>query len=409
MNLFAYLTFFALLGCCSAEPALQNDGTLLTYGFRVQEIKDIAFADLVAHVTGTQPISSDVDRSGFPQITPFSNPRANLIVALPGVGGSLLESLPFTFENLHRTDLEISEVVQTNFTALSTLAKGPKFFIRQTVVDSISESFKAGRCFTLSLSLDKKLAFIFTSKEPSNLPSVLIYWDKNSQELHQTSYILKEVSFDSLTTLSSDNLVVEYEDDRTISVSYKEHKTLFSSAEEMDLNFLMELSMFIQLFNDLPLSEHRDFSLYSIVISSLERLVRDNGAVSDKVICSMALVEASIQRALKALTDAFGERFAAEVVFSGTAIDSPLPLKAVHTQEWLEESFFLNLGNSSNTTNSTVYTLEQLENFHMVLWSLVIIVITALSGSLAIYSMDTGSDTMLYRMGSSGSRHPHSA
>ena len=35
--------------------------------------------------------------------------------------------------------------------------------------------------------------------------------------------------------------------------------------------------MFIQLFNDLPLSEHRDFSLYSIVISSLERLVRDNG------------------------------------------------------------------------------------------------------------------------------------
>ncbi len=52
----------------------------------VNEFEDTRFADLFAHVMGTQPFHIDADRSGFPTSSLFNKPKASAIIVIESVG-----------------------------------------------------------------------------------------------------------------------------------------------------------------------------------------------------------------------------------------------------------------------------------------------------------------------------------
>jgi hypothetical protein len=52
----------------------------------LNQLEDIRFADLFAHVMGTQPFHIDADRTGFPASSLFNKPKASAIVVIDSVG-----------------------------------------------------------------------------------------------------------------------------------------------------------------------------------------------------------------------------------------------------------------------------------------------------------------------------------
>lgn len=52
----------------------------------LNKLEDTSFADLFAHVIGTQPFHIDADRTGFPTTSLFNKPKASTIIVIDSVG-----------------------------------------------------------------------------------------------------------------------------------------------------------------------------------------------------------------------------------------------------------------------------------------------------------------------------------
>jgi hypothetical protein len=114
-----------------SESATVQDSVIFFKGDQLRttelkQVEDAQFADMFAHVMGTQPFHVDADRNGFPSTSLFNKPKAAAVVVVESVGSEILSKYPTLalLQNAHISALTTQSTPSNTHTLLANLATG---------------------------------------------------------------------------------------------------------------------------------------------------------------------------------------------------------------------------------------------------------------------------------------------
>jgi hypothetical protein len=431
---------------------------------------DVVVADLIAHAAGYNPVTQSADRSGFPAASLFDAPRNTLLVALKNIPDDDVRDLPFfhgasaTVEHSFspRDDLSTLTTVLTGVTPSKHGIVQSKWLSAQgeDVVDAYDG--EAG-----SLLVGNLPSIVSQSWGGNSLVAAVAYDPQWASALGPHASLLDAPHHWNNGVLSGRGAAGVL--NAPTAAALLKRAGEYAASAGLDMNdaavrlFLTELSLLAHFTQSLTAAPHLaalrsdsapDF--YAVGVTTLHALRLSHGAAS-----------ASYQSALRLLSAALVELrsgMGSDAVVVSLAIVAPTNLPAAQVLPQLSPfKFELNLEHASEllpmlylrpnaygaqgictelrqlftsdvrcdfgqahvrrvrqdtgapgadpngtnaTSNNTDITPGELANFHMILWTVLILVLLLVIGATAIYNMDpTKGNSLLYR--TDNQQHAH--
>jgi hypothetical protein len=255
--------------------------------YNAPEIEDVAVADLISHFVSFIPLNAQTDRRPFPQTNIFTKPKASLVFAVDGVGGSTLDSFeslkvlqksekikikptfgPYNTISLLTTLISGSAPSQHGIIANKWMEQGSK--IIQAFENSVSQPLVAnfpsilsqsseGQSLVMSFSSNPQFAaalgthYALFAQQP-DWHNYIYHATEDLQYLEGTtpSTIAEIATFLSLakkfvpnfSSLKSDSINVEFDPATSVvTVTFDSKTARFSLQEKADLTLFFELEL----------------------------------------------------------------------------------------------------------------------------------------------------------------------
>lgn len=364
----------------------RHDNDLATAKFDAPtEMRETEVASMLAHVLGAQPVTAEVPKQSqaFAGSTIFHKPRANLLIALPAVGGKSVKDqgmsqistlsdthrsfeLTNTFEPRHPlsqlTTLVTGELPSTHGVVGSEwlTAAGKKTAYDTTgshaavptVADMVAHSYDTP--LVVSLSADPQFAAA---------ASVHAYTGSNAESvsLNPTKHTLDSLNNDSplsrtfeaadvQSLLSGDGahgLLARFRSaggamdivDGKATVSLDGATSTLDLSNEADYTFVAELAAVQHLISQLKEDVHLTAAvhdstpdIYTLSLVGYKGLVAEYGAADQRSVLAAKMLDAAVPQIIHEFSRVYNANIASEVVLMGTpsAVSDVAAVEDVH-------------------------------------------------------------------------------
>jgi hypothetical protein len=311
----------------------------------LNELEDTRFADLFAHVMGTQPFHIDADRTGFPTSSLFNKPKASAIVVIDSVGAEILRKYPTLslLQNGHAASVSTKSVPANTLTLLANLATGAspsshgivgETWRRPVTGELVNAYDYNGLPFSANiadilLQETNGLSLVVSASGSTSFGSALaahpeltsenLGWRAHAYGLNNNAFESRyeDPSCDQVFALSAVELEAMVKD---VTVSVGNKQITFSAKSSEDFALLAELAFVRHIMNKLNSDSALSASvkdnipdLYSFVFSSLKGIQKRYGAHSDELAAALGLVDKSTEALLATLNALYDGRVATAV------------------------------------------------------------------------------------------------
>jgi hypothetical protein len=311
----------------------------------LNELEDTRFADLFAHVMGTQPFHIDADRTGFPTSSLFNKPKASAIVVIDSVGAEMLRKYPTLslLQNGHAASISTKSIPANTITLLANLATGTSPSShgivgetwRRPVTGELVNAYDynglpfAANIADILLQETNGLSLVVSASGSTPFGSALaahpeltsenLGWRAHAYGLNNNAFESRyeDPSCDQVLALSAADLEAMVQD---VTVSVGNKQITFSAKSSEDFALLAELAFVRHIMNKLNSDSALSASvqdnipdLYSFVFSSLKGIQKRYGAHSYEFAAALGLVDKSTEALLTTLNALYNGRVATAV------------------------------------------------------------------------------------------------
>lgn len=329
------------------ESETQQDSVIFFKGeqigtTQIHKLEDTRFADLFAHVMGTQSFHVDADRTGFPTTSLFNKPRAALIVTLESVGSEILRKSPALSctQNSQVSSISTSSSPANPQTILANLVTGttpskhgivgsswrkPGTGLLVNAYDENGASFSANIADILLQETQGK-SLVVSASSSSSFSSALgahpelvadnIGWRAHAYSLNNGAFSTRysDPSCDQVLALSAEELSALLSD---VVIS---SDVTFSAKNSEDMALLAELAFVRNLISKLSSSSLEASvkdnmpDLYSFAFASLKGIETKYGKDSKTYAAALSLVDKTVSSLISALNQQYDNRVAIAIM-----------------------------------------------------------------------------------------------